>query len=139
MLIWIWKVLFIYITRNSPKMCVSPVIGDYLAIGVKIQAFIIFQTLVWCVFETHLVHNIMVNESACEAVARRYSFERESEFPVTTQSAHCSALEAAGYQRCHLSPYLPSLAVNLICEDQHSYVSKPGTEPCSCLNQDLGK
>lgn len=41
--------------------------------------------------------------------------QRETEFPVTTQSAHCSGLEAAGYRRCHLSPYLPSLAVNLIC------------------------
>lgn len=81
----------------------------------------------------------MVNESACEAAARQYSFERESEFPVTTQCAHCSALEAAGYQKCHLSPYLPLLTVNLICEDQQSYVSNSGTEPCSCLNQDFRK
>lgn len=78
----------------------------------------------------------MVKESACEAVAHRYSLERESEFPVTTQSAHCSALKAAGYQRCHLSPYLPSLAVNLICEEQQSYVSRPGTDVCSCLNSE---
>uniref|UniRef100_A0A673I3L2 Lipid droplet-associated hydrolase n=1 Tax=Sinocyclocheilus rhinocerous TaxID=307959 RepID=A0A673I3L2_9TELE len=69
---------------------------------------------------------IVVKESACKAVAHRYSLERESEFPVTTQSAHCSALKAAGYQRCHLSPYLPSLAVNLICEHFHLSTGNPG-------------
>lgn len=69
-------------------------------------------------------------------MAHRYSLEWESEFPVTTQSAHCSALKAAGYQRCHLSPYLPSLAVNLICKEQQSYVSRPGTDICSCLNNE---
>lgn len=84
--------------------------------------------------DTHT--QIMVKESACEAVAHRYSLERESEFPVTTQSAHCSVLKAAGYQRCHLSPYLLSFAVNLICKEQQSYASRPGTNVCACLNNE---